>query len=259
MPVEPLGTLLGWESWARLVGAGPVHAVATLGAACALWSVPVATIRYVELSAKAEDLAGSALQLLPPLHIEGGVLSTAAAVPRTLRDERWVVVLDPRPTAEPTEPAAAGDRRPRYVIRDRALLVYSADRPVAQVLPWAQVNAVWPVIDLDGAAVAERLRGAVPAIVLSVTVLGTVALFGLQLLLAPLLYAFVSAATAKDRYAPSRRTRWTLSWTAMVPAAALSSPLLAARTPLPWVAGVWALVAAGTLSVAARRFRLADG
>lgn len=255
---DPLGPLLGWPAWAKALRRGPRAAAIAVVVAVLLWTVPVAAVRTVDLYGRVADLEGSSVVLLPPIRIEGGVLWTPADVPRALQSDRWVVVLDPRPGEGKPEPASPGDRRPRYVLRDQALVIYTADRPVAQILPWAQVNAVWPRIDVDGASLISALRGAVPAMVLAVTAIGAVAAMLASLLLSSVVAAFLGALVQHDAYAPSRRGRLTIALTAALPAIAVASPFVAGRVPWVVTGAIWTIVAGVGAAAGVRRLRLRD-
>ncbi len=150
-PWALLQAMLRWRSevgvFVRARGGALVLSVLLLVLMTAL---VVSVGRGLAFRARVEALRDTPIWMLPVLHLRSGVLEAEGAVPRTFSTEAWVVHLDTRPDAEMPPRAEAGDRRPRFFLRDRALLIYDVGSPVARVLPWQAWQVFGDPLRIDG-------------------------------------------------------------------------------------------------------------
>jgi hypothetical protein len=207
-------------------------------------TVVVSVARGLVLRARIEGLRETAFWLVPNLHLEGGVLHADGSQPRLLEDDAWVLWIDTRAEPAPPPRAAPGDRRTRYVLRDTALLVYEADRPVARVLPWGPWHALGDPLDLDGPAVVTRAAGLWPLLAAVAGTLGFVAGAVLSLALAALLGSSWAAIGGCGPYAPSAAAFFRLGVGAVVPALPVAGVALLFGLPQAIVGTVAALLGA---------------
>jgi hypothetical protein len=209
------------------------------------------------LSGRVDGLQDSALWLLPRVEVAGGRASFQGDSPRVLDDDRFVIVLDTRSGAPEIPPAAAGDHRPRYVVRADALLVLARGR-APRVLPWTALSAAWDPVSVDGPELVARLRDGVPRMVFAVTAFGWALTLGTGTALLGGMVGFYRLAFARGPFVPEARALFAAGCAALLPAYGAGGLVAACGGGTEIVVGIWISVASALFFVASTRLRF-DG
>jgi hypothetical protein len=161
----------------------------------------------------------SALWLMPRLNIVNGRAEAESVGPRTLSTERFVVYIDTGPDRELPK-ASPGDTRPRYLVFREALVVVTIDQPRGSALGWAQLNALFGSISVDGPELIQAAERALLKMVLVVAVLRALAAL-FAILVGAGVVALVYRALFFARRLPPARGQRAIAVLAGVPAVAV--------------------------------------
>ena len=177
---------------------------------------------------------------------------------RVIETDRLVLVLDTRAAPAAVARPTAGDLRPRYVVYQEALLLLTADSPVASPLGWESVNQVWPHVSVNGQELIELARDVVPGAVIALVGCGLVLFLLLQLLGLSILVLLYRILFFRGVYVPGFRALFAVGCLASLPGIVLGGLALACRLGPAIGVAAHVLVFGGLFLVGATRVRLGD-
>jgi len=120
-------------------------------------------------SATIDAMEDSAISFMPRVNIEQGWATVEAAPGRIIETDRIVVLFDTTPEPQEVPKGVGEDDRPRVLVGDRALLLYTPERSVPLALPWGQVNqGLGPRVSVDGPELIAAFRRIAPRVILTV-------------------------------------------------------------------------------------------
>lgn len=180
-------------------------------------------VQMARFSATVDAMEDSAISFMPRVNIEKGWATVEAAPGRLIETDRVVVLFDTNPEPQQVPKGFGDDVRPRVLVGDRALLLYTIDRSVPLALPWGQVNqGLGPRVSFDGPEFIAALRRVAPRLVLTIS--GTLTVLALlwEFLLLGLLVAMYRMVFGRRIGSPSMGRLFVVGCLASLPAVALA-------------------------------------
>lgn len=216
-----VGPFRGLGVYPRAARLGTGRAIGLLALVILVLAMVVGGIWMVRLQSKVATMADSAIWFMPRVNVRGGVAQVEADPGRVIETDRVVILFD-TVSAEPVIPKAFGeDDRPRVLVRERAMLLFTKERPVPTALPWAQVNEALGPVSVDGPELIDALRSFVPRMVVTLGAIGALAVFLWQLVLAAVFVGLYRTLFGRGLYVPGAGALMGVASTAALP------PLLA--------------------------------
>ncbi|MCO4768844.1 MAG: hypothetical protein KDA24_02365 [Deltaproteobacteria bacterium] len=216
------GPFRGFSIYRRAADASRGLALVVLLLGLLLGAALVATVQMMSFSRTIDAMEDSAISFMPRVNIENGWATVEAAPGRLIETDRVVILFDTRP--EPSAPPAATgeDQRPRVLVGDRALLLYTEDRSVPLALPWGQVTqALGPRVSVDGPELVSAFRRTMPRTVLTIGALITAGLLLWELVLIGVLVGLYRVLFGRRLGSPSPSRLFVVACLASLPATAV--------------------------------------
>ncbi len=189
-PPEPgvfdlfVGPFLGLTVYRRAANAGLVAAFGVMALGLLAGAAVLGAAQFLTFSATLDAMEDSAISFAPRVNIVDGWATVEAANGRIIETDRLVVLYDTSPEPADVPKGFGDDVRPRILVGDRAMLLFTPDRPVPLALPWTQVNqALGRRVSVDGRELIEALRRAAPRAVLTIGAIITALLLVWELIL----------------------------------------------------------------------------
>jgi len=191
--------------------------------------------QMVLFSATLDAMADSAIAFMPRVNIENGWATVEADFGRVIETDRVVILFDTRPEPGDVPKGYGSDVRPRVLVGDRALLLYTPEREVPLALPWVQVNqAFGPRVSVNGPEFVDGLRGRMPRTVVVIGLLIAAVFLVWEVALIALLAVMYRVLFGRRLGAPSARRLLVVGFLASVPATAVGVVLTTVGAPQEW-------------------------
>lgn len=191
--------------------------------------------QMVIFSATLDAMADSAIAFMPRVNIENGWATVEADFGRVIETDRVVILFDTRPEPGEVPKGYGSDVRPRVLVGDRALLLYTPEREVPLALPWVQVNqAFGPRVSVDGLEFVDALRGRMPRTVVVIGLLIAAVFLLWEVALLALLVVMYRVLFGRRLGAPSARRLLIVGCLGSLPATALGVLLVVVGAPQEW-------------------------
>ena len=252
-----LGPFRGLAIYPRAATLGVGRGLGLIVLVTLLLAAVVAGSWTVRLRAKVEAMADSSIWFMPRVNVAEGRATVEADPGRVIETDRVVVIFD-TVSEQPDIPKGFGDdARPRVLVRERAMLLFTPERPVPTALPWARVNEALGPVSVDGRELVEALRVFVPRMVVTMAAVAVAAALLWQLLLAGLFVGVYRVLFGRGLYVPGPSALFGVAAVAALPPLALGAVLLGlGRQELAVAAH--GVVFGGLFLLGATRVRLGD-
>ncbi len=221
------GPFRGLDIYPRAASLGAGRGFGLLVLVTLVLTMLVGGFQATRLLAKVDSMADSAIWFMPRVNVEGGFATVEADPGRVIETDRVVIIFD-TVSEEPDIPKGFGeDARPRVLVRERAMLLFTPDRPLPMALPWARVNEALGRVSVDGPELISSLRSFVPRMVLTLSGIAFVAVLLWQVLLAGVLVGLYRTMFGRGLYVPGASALFGVASVAALPPLLLGAALLA--------------------------------
>ena len=221
------GAFTGLSIHPRAATLGVARSVGLIGLMTLVLALAVGVSWTVRLKAKVESMADSSIWFMPRVNIANGVAQVEADPGRVIETDRVVIVFD-TVSEQPEIPRGIGeDARPRVLVREHAMLLFTAERPLPTALPWAQVNEAVGSVSVDGPELIASLRAFVPRMVATLGAIGAAAALVWQLVLAGGFVGVYRTVFGRGLYVPGPGALFGVAAVATIPPLSAAAVLLA--------------------------------
>ncbi len=221
------GPFRGLDIYPRAAALGAGRGLGLLVLVALVLTLLVGGIWTARLLSKVNSMADSAIWFMPRVNIADGFATVEADPGRIIETDRVVILFD-TVSERPDIPHGFGaDSRPRVLVRDRAMLLFTAERPVPMALPWIRVNEAMGPVSVDGPELIDALRRFVPRMVLTLGGIALAAVLAWQILLAGVFVGLYRTLFGRGLYVPGASVLFGVASVAALPPLALGAALLA--------------------------------
>lgn len=253
-----LGPLRGLTIYPRAAATPWLRCFAPLFWLCLIAATALSLLWFARTGAEIEALRDTPLYLMRAVTVQGGQATFAGQPGSSFDAGDFVVVVNPERNRLDEHPGGKGDQRPVVFLGMDLLIVYFPEKVKASAQPWANFEALFGPLVLDGPELIQWLgerRGTVAAV--RWFVFGPLALAWALLLLGVEVFIY-RAIFGRGVYVPSARALWRVGVVAAIPGALAAYGAAALGQPTLRLMGIHGFFAGMLFFAAATRVRLGD-